>query len=94
MSDNDKFLQEYFTDLGVALGFPKNNSLSLFDLPSMTLFYRFFCGQHEISSESKMDCKKSRIFLWSDSNEKQLKKVPISPLFERTSFLMNFLKYL
>ena len=35
MSDSDKFLQKYFTDLGVALGFPKNSSLSLFDLPSM-----------------------------------------------------------
>ena len=35
MSDSDKFLQDYFSDLAVALGFPKNGSLSLFDLPSM-----------------------------------------------------------
>ena len=35
MSNMDKLLQIYFTDLGVALGFEKNHSLSLFDLPSL-----------------------------------------------------------
>jgi hypothetical protein len=31
----DEFLQEYFKDLGEAVGFQTNNSLSLFDIPSM-----------------------------------------------------------
>ena len=31
----DQFLQGYFKDLGIALGFGTNVSLSLFDLPSM-----------------------------------------------------------
>ena len=35
MSSSDKFLHQYFKDLGIALGFSKNHSLSLFDLPSM-----------------------------------------------------------
>ena len=35
MSNEDKFLQEYFVDLGVALGFSKDHALSLFDLPSI-----------------------------------------------------------
>ena len=35
MSTMERFLQQYFTDLGVALGFKTNHSMSLFDLPSM-----------------------------------------------------------
>ena len=31
----DKFLQSYFKDLGIALGFSTDESLSLFDIPSM-----------------------------------------------------------
>ena len=34
-SNMDKFLQDYFKDIGTALGFDGNNSYSLFDLPSM-----------------------------------------------------------
>ena len=35
MSKIDRFLQGYFKDLGIALGFGTNVSLSLFDLPSI-----------------------------------------------------------
>ena len=31
----DKFLHNYFTDLGIVTGLPSNGSISLFDLPSM-----------------------------------------------------------
>ena len=31
----DEILQEYFKDLGLAIGFQSNNSFSLFDIPSM-----------------------------------------------------------
>ena len=34
-STRDKFLQNYFKDLGIVLGFEANHSLSLFDLPSI-----------------------------------------------------------
>ena len=35
LSDMDKFLHSYFKDLSKAIGFTGNNSLSLFDIPSM-----------------------------------------------------------
>ena len=35
MSDTDKFLNDYFMDLANAIGFERNHSLSLFDLPSI-----------------------------------------------------------
>ena len=35
MSDTEKFLHEYFKDLSSALGFSKNHSLSLLEIPSM-----------------------------------------------------------
>ena len=35
MSKMDRFLGNYFQDLGIAIGFEKNHTLSLFDLPSM-----------------------------------------------------------
>ena len=35
LSNIDKILHEYFKDLANAIGFEKNHSLSLFDLPSM-----------------------------------------------------------
>ena len=31
MTNNEKYLQNYFEELGIALGFSKNSSLSLFD---------------------------------------------------------------
>ena len=35
MGKMDKFLSEYFKELGVSIGFNKNHTLSLFDLPSI-----------------------------------------------------------
>ena len=35
LSKTDKFLHDYFKDLANAIGFEKNHSISLFDLPSM-----------------------------------------------------------
>ena len=35
MSKTDKFLSSYFKDLGINIGFIKNHTVSLFDLPSM-----------------------------------------------------------
>ena len=35
MSGTEKFLHEYFKDLSSALGFSKNHSLSLLEIPSM-----------------------------------------------------------
>ena len=87
MSDNDKFLQEYFTDLGVALGFPKNNSLSLFDLPSML--------SSSFESEKGTSVRKTReIFVYSQCKMNTLIKASFHKSFnDGSAFKPTWLNY-
>ena len=87
MSDNDRFLQEYFTYLGVALGFTKNSSLSLFDLPSML--------SSTFESEKGTQVRKTReIFVYSQCKMDTLIKAGFHKCFDDGSdFKPTWLNY-
>ena len=88
MGDLDKFLQEYFTDLGVALGFSKNNSLSLFDLPSML--------SSSFESEKGTSVRKTReIFVYSQCKMDTLIKASFHKSFnDGSAFKPTWSNYL
>ena len=87
MSDNDRFLQEYFTDLGVVLGFSKNSSLSLFDLPSML--------SSTFESEKGTQVRKTReIFVYSQCKMNTLIKASFHQSFnDGSAFKPTWLNY-
>ena len=88
MSDSDKFLQDYFTDLAIALGFPKNGSLSLFDLPSML--------SSTFKSDKPSNIQKTRdIFVYSQCKMDTIVKASFHTCYDDgTNYKPTWLNYL
>ena len=69
----DEFLQEYFKDLGEAIGFQTNNSFSLFDIPSMlTSSFNYKGDSTDINQQQIRDA-----FIYSQCKAGSLESVSI-----------------
>ena len=78
----DEFLQEYFKDLGEAIGFQRNNSFSLFDIPSMLTSSFNYKGDSISTDISQQQIRDA--FIYSQCKAGSLESVSIHVCFEKS----------